>query len=230
VAIPNYFNGPCGPNDEVTLADALAISCNTAFAWLGNELGDDALRDQAQKFGFDESFQTPLRAATSRFPTDPDEPQTAMSAIGQFDVRATAMQMAMVAAAVGNTGGTMRPGGVDQTAAADLAPLETFDPTEFAGAMSPENAAKLTDMMVGVVNEGTGSNARIPGVEVAGKTGTAQTSEDRPNIAWFIAFAPASNPQVAVAVAIERSSAAEVGGNTLAAPIARAVMQAVLSG
>ena len=87
--IPNYFDGPCGPNDEVTLADALAISCNTAFAWLGNELGDDALRDQAQKFGFEESFEIPLRAATSRFPADPDEPQTAMSAIGQFDVRAT---------------------------------------------------------------------------------------------------------------------------------------------
>ncbi|HSO04624.1 MAG TPA: penicillin-binding transpeptidase domain-containing protein, partial [Candidatus Limnocylindrales bacterium] len=196
----------------------------------GNELGDDALRDQAQKFGFDESFETPLRAATSRFPADPDEPQTAMSAIGQFDVRATAMQMAMVAAAVGNAGVTMRPGLVDQAAAPDLAPLETFDPTEFAQAMSRENATQLADMMVGVVNEGTGSNAQIPGVEVAGKTGTAQTAKDRPNIAWFISFAPATDPQVAVAVAIERSGAAEVGGNTLAAPIARAVMQAVLSG
>ena len=175
MAIPNYFDGPCGPDGKVTLAEALAISCNTAFAWLGNELGDDALRDQAQKFGFEESFEIPLRAATSRFPADPDEPQTAMSAIGQFDVRATTMQMAMVAAAVGNAGVTMRPGLVDQTAAPDLNPLETFDPTEFAQAMSPENAAKLAAMMVGVVNEGTGSNARIPGVAVAGKTGTAQT-------------------------------------------------------
>ncbi len=163
VAIPNYFNGPCGPDGKVTLAEALAISCNTAFAWLGNELGDDALRDQAQKFGFDESFEIPLRAATSRFPADPDEPQTAMSAIGQFDVRATTLQMAMVAAAIGNTGVTMRPGLVDQTAAPDLNALETFDPTEFATAMSPENAAQLAEMMVGVVNEGTGSNARIPG-------------------------------------------------------------------
>jgi peptidoglycan glycosyltransferase len=96
--------------------------------------------------------------------------------------------------------------------------------------MAPENAAQVTAMMVGVVNEGTGSNAQIPGVEVAGKTGTAQTSKDRPNIAWFISFAPASDPQVAVAVAIEKSGAPEVGGNLLAAPIARAVMQAVLSG
>ncbi len=230
VAIPNYFNGPCGPDGKVTLAEALAISCNTAFAWLGNELGPDALRDQAEAFGFEESFETPLRAATSRFPADPDPPQTAQSAIGQFDVRATTMQMAMVAAAVGNGGVTMRPGLVEQTAAPDLSPLETFEPSEFARAMSAENAAKLSTMMVGVVTNGTGSNARIPGVSVAGKTGTAETSEDRPNIAWFISFAPADNPQVAVAVAIEKSSAAEVGGNTLAAPIARDVMQAVLAG
>ena len=79
----------------------MAISCNTAFAWLGNELGADALRTQAQLMGFDEQFQIPLRAATSRFPENPDDPQTAMSAIGQFDVRATALQMAMVAAALG---------------------------------------------------------------------------------------------------------------------------------
>ncbi len=230
VAIPNYFNGPCGPDGQVTLAEALAISCNTAFAWLGNELGPDALRDQAEAFGFEESFVTPLRAAASRFPADPDPPQLAQSAIGQFDVRATTLQMAMVAAAVGNSGVTMRPGLVDQTAAPDLNPLETFEPNEFARAMSPENATKLSQMMVGVVANGTGSNARIPGVDVAGKTGTAQTAEDRPNIAWFISFAPATNPKVAVAVAIEKSGAPEVGGNTLAAPIARAVMQAVLSG
>ncbi len=229
VAIPNYFDGECGPGGEVTLADALAISCNTAFAWLGVELGDDALRDQAQKFGFEESFETPLRAAASRFPTDPDEAQTAQSAIGQFDVRATAMQMAMVAASVGNSAATMRPGLVAQSATPDLQPLETFHPTEFAKAMSAENAAKLTDMMVGVVNEGTGSNARIPGVEVAGKTGTAETGEGRPNIAWFIAFAPATNPKVAVAVAVEDAGGGEVSGNQLAAPIARAVMEAVLS-
>ncbi|MGB7980863.1 MAG: penicillin-binding protein 2 [Candidatus Nanopelagicales bacterium] len=230
VAIPNYFDGPCGPDGRVTLAEALAISCNTAFAWLGNELGPDALRDQAEAFGFEEAFVTPLRAATSRFPADPDPPETAQSAIGQFDVRATTLQMAMVAAAVGNGGVTMRPGLVEQTAAPDLNPLETFEPSEFARAMTAENATELSQMMVGVVANGTGSNARIPGVSVAGKTGTAQTSRQRPNIAWFISFAPADNPKVAVAVAIEKSGAAEVGGNTLAAPIARAVMQAVLSG
>jgi len=230
VELPNWTGTACGPDGKVTLAEALAISCNTAFAWLGNELGDDALRDQAEKFGFEESFETPLRAATSRYPTDPDDAQTAMSAIGQFDVRATTMQMAMVAAAIGNDGVTMRPGLVDETAAPDLKPLESFEPSDFAQAMTPEHAAQLTAMMVGVVNGGTGSNAAIPGVQVAGKTGTAQTAKDRPSIAWFISFAPANDPQVAVAVAIENAGVSEVSGNQLAAPIARSVMQAVLSG
>jgi peptidoglycan glycosyltransferase len=197
---------------------------------LGNELGDDALRDQAQKFGFDDAFETPQRAATSRFPEDPDASQTAQSAIGQFDVRATTLQMAMVAAAVGNRGVTMRPGIVEQTSAPDLTPLETFQPAEFAEAMTQEHAAELAEMMVGVVSSGTGSSARIPGVAVAGKTGTAQTSRDRPSIAWFIAFAPAANPEVAVAVAVEDAGTNEVSGNQLAGPIARAVMEAVLAG
>jgi peptidoglycan glycosyltransferase len=230
VELPNWTGTECGPNGEVTLAEALAISCNTAFAWLGNELGDDALRDQAEAFGFEEAFETPQRVATSRFPEDPDASQTAQAAIGQFDVRATTLQMAMVAAAVGNRGVTMRPGIVDQTSAPDLTPLETFNPEEFAEAMTPEHAAELTGMMVGVVSSGTGSSARIPGVPVAGKTGTAQTSEDRPSIAWFIAFAPAQNPEVAVAVAVEDAGTNEVSGNQLAGPIARAVMEAVLAG
>ncbi len=230
VELPNWTGRECGPNGEVTLAEALAISCNTAFAWLGNELGADALRDQAEKFGFEEAFETPLRTATSRFPEDPDEAQTAMSAIGQFDVRATTLQMAMVAAGIAHGGLTMRPGLVDQISAPDLTPLDDFEPRQFARAMSEENAAQLARMMVGVVNGGTGSNARIPGVQVGGKTGTAQTSKDRPSVAWFISFAPATNPRVAVAVAVEDAGVSEVSGNQLAAPIARAVMQAVLAG
>lgn len=229
VELPNWTGTECGPDGKVTLAEALAISCNTAFAWLGNELGADALRDQAEKFGFEESFEIPLRAATSRYADDPDAAQTAMSAIGQFDVRATTLQMAMVTAAIANDGVTMRPGLIEQTAAPDLEPLQVFDPSEFAEAMSPENAAKLVQMMLGVVDRGTGSNAQIPGVQVGGKTGTAQTSADRPSIAWFVSFAPAIDPQVAVAVAVENAGVSEVSGNQLAGPIARSVMEAVLS-
>lgn len=226
--IRNWNGQACGPNNLVTLQRALEISCNTAFAWLGNELGADALRDQAQAMGFDTSFEIPLRAATSRFPADPDAPQTAMSAIGQFDVRATAMQMAMVAAAVGNNGKVMEPYLVQEVRGPDLAILQTTEPKQFAEAMTPLDAVQLTDMLVSVVDNGTGSNARIPGIRVAGKTGTAQTGNDNPAVAWFVAFAPAASPEVAVAVVVEDAGAAEVSGNQLAAPIAKAVIAAVL--
>lgn len=231
VELPNYDGKPCGPNDEVTLARALEVSCNTAFAWLGNELGDDALREQAERFGFGESFEIPLNAAASQFPDNPDASQTAQSAIGQFDVRATAMQMAMVGAAVGNGGMTMRPWLVDQIGAPDLSALETYPPSEFGRAMSAEHAQELTNMMVGTVNNGTASSGRIPGVQVAGKTGEAETGrEGVPNIAWFVSFAPAVNPQVAVAVAVEDAGTFNVSGNGIAGPIAQNVMEAVLGG
>ncbi len=226
--IRNWNGQSCGPGDLVTLRQALAISCNTAFAWLGNQLGADALRTQADLMGFDQSFDIPLRAATSHFPEDPDDPQTAMSAIGQFDVRATALQMAMVGAAVANSGKTMNPYLVQEVRGPDLAILQTTEPSLYEQAMTAVNAAQLTEMLVNVVENGTGSNAQIPGVRVAGKTGTAQTGNDNPAVAWFVAFAPAQSPQVAVAVVVEDAGAAEVSGNQLAAPIARAVIEAVL--
>lgn len=224
----NWSNAPCGPNNRTTLANALAISCNSAFAYLGNELGADTLRAQAEKFGFDSSFDVPMTAATSRFPEDPDPAQTAMSAIGQFDVAATSLQMAQVTASVANKGVTMYPYLVNQVLAPDLTVLSQTQPKEFERAMSEANAGKLMGMMVQVVNSGTGSNAQIPGVNVAGKTGTAETGGGRPNIAWFVAAAPAEDPQVAVAVAVENAGAAEVSGNAIAAPIARSVIEAVL--
>lgn len=229
VRLPNWTGTECGPNGKTTLADALAISCNTAFAWLANELGADALREQAEKFGFESSFDTPLRVATSRFPKDPDGAQLAMSGIGQYDVRATPMQMAMATAAIANGGLTMRPHLVENVSSPDLTTLEETAPEDFERAMSEENATSLIQMMVGVVDHGTGSNGKIPGVQVGGKTGTAQTAKDRPSIAWYVSFAPASSPRVAVAVAVENAGTNEVSGNQLAAPIARAVMSAVLS-
>lgn len=224
----NWFNGPCGPNNQVTLEEALVISCNTAFAWLGNELGEDALREQSQKFGFDTSFEVPMTAAAARFPTDPDEAQVALSSIGQYEVRATALAMAQVAGAIANDGVTMYPNLVGTISAPDLAVLETLQPRTFAQAMSATRARQLREMMVAVVSRGTGSNARIPGVPVGGKTGTAETGNDQPNIAWFIALAPAENPEVAVAVMVENAGTTEVSGNQLAAPIARDVIEAVL--
>jgi peptidoglycan glycosyltransferase len=156
-----------------------------------------------------------------------------MAAIGQYDVSATALQMAMVAAAIGNHGQVMYPYLVSQVLSPELVPLDTAQPTVFSQAMSPANADSLLSMMVTVVNRGTGSNAQIPGVAVGGKTGTAQTAPGLPPHAWFVSVAPADpggTSSVAVAVVLQNGGgAAEVSGNKLAAPIARAVMEAVLA-
>jgi penicillin-binding protein A len=225
----NWNERPCSPSGEVTLEQALAISCNTAFGWLGLELGANRLRDQARAFGFDSSVEIPLRAATSRFPSDPDAPQTALSAIGQYDVRATALQMAMVVAALGNEGVLMRPHLVDQLLAPNLTVLEETRPVQIRRAVSERTARALVSMMVATVERGTGGNARIPGIEVGGKTGTAQNRAGSPPHAWFVSLAPARSPRIAVAVVLENGGGeTEVSGNRLAAPIAREVMRAVL--
>ena len=228
----NWSGTACGPDSKTTLANALAVSCNTAFASIGLDLGADALRTQAEKFGWGTSFEIPLRAATSRFPPDPDLPQTAMSAIGQFDVTATALQMAMVGAGIADNGQVMYPYLVSQTLSPELEVLQNAEPRAFSQAMTPANAAAELGMMVTVVEQGTGSNARIPGVVVGGKTGTAQTAPGQPPHAWFVGVAPAGVPgqaSVAVAVVLQNGGgAAEISGNRLAAPIAKAVMEAVL--
>ena len=225
----NWTKRSCGINNVTTLDHALSISCNTAFAWLGTQLGAQAINDQAQKFGFGTSFNIPMSVATSKFPRSIDRAQTAMSAIGQYDVQATPLQMAMVAAGIGNNGIVMNPYIVSQVLGPDLKVLDNTTPTEFSRAMSPENAAILRDMMVHVVATGTGSNARIAGVAVGGKTGTAETKPGSPAHAWFVALAPSSNPEVAVAVVLQNGGGAhEISGNGLAAPIARAVIQAIL--
>ncbi|HSK54433.1 MAG TPA: penicillin-binding protein 2 [Jiangellales bacterium] len=227
--LPNQSGQPCGPGGETTLTNALRISCNTAFAYLGNDLGDDALREQAERFGYNSQPLPEMNAATSVFPDDLDAPQTALSAIGQFDVRATPLEIAMTSAAVANRGVLMRPYLVEEILGPDLAVIDQTQPSELSRAMSAETARDLTAMMVDVVENGTGGNAAIPGVPVAGKTGTAQSSADRPPYAWFTSFAPADDPRVAVAVVIEEAGEnTDISGGRLAAPVARAVMEAVL--
>jgi peptidoglycan glycosyltransferase len=228
--LPNFDGEPCTGGDTTTIADALRLSCNTTFGSLGLELGADVLREQAQAFGFGARFSIPMTTATSRFPEDPDEPQTALSAIGQFDVQSTPLQMAMVAGGVANNGVVMTPYLVAEVRGPDFTPLDITEPEELSRAVSAEVSDQLTEMMIAVVEEGTGSNAVIPGVEVAGKTGTAQQGEDEPPHAWFVSFAPADDPRVAVAVIIEDGGGQpEISGNRLAAPIARQIMEAVLA-
>ena len=226
----NFGGEGCG-GDPISLADALRVSCNTAFASLGMDLGGDAIREQADRFGFDDpSLTVPLPVSESVFPTDLDAPSTAQSAIGQRSVRATPLQMAMVASAIANDGRLMRPYLVDSVRSADLRDVTTTEPELLSTAVSPGTASALRDMMVQVVQSGSGTAAQIPGVQVAGKTGTAQTTADQAPHAWFTAFAPADDPQVAVAVLVEHGGnlGNEATGGQVAAPIAKAVIEAVL--
>ncbi|WP_046529698.1 peptidoglycan D,D-transpeptidase FtsI family protein [Cellulomonas sp. FA1] len=229
-AITNFGGGSCG-GDQVSLADALRISCNTAFAELGVTLGEDALREQSARFGFDDpDLEVPLRVTRSVFPTDLDPPALAQTAIGQRDVQASPLQMAMVASAIANDGRLMKPYLVDTVRSADLTVVSQNEPEEYSQAVSAGTADELTRMMVGVVDSGTGRAAQIPGVQVAGKTGTAQTLEGQPPHAWFTAFAPADAPRVAVAVIVENGGSLgnEATGGGVAAPVAKAVIEAVL--
>ena len=229
--LPNETRSPCGPNDQTTLIHALEISCNTAFGSLGLELGGEKLRAQAAKFGFGDTLNIPLRVSPSSVPADLNEPQAAQSAIGQYDVRTTPLQMAMVAAGVANEGSVMTPYLVRTVRSADLDVIDTTEPQQLSQAMEPRTAEILTKMMVSVVENGSGVRSRIDGVAVAGKTGTAQHDPGRPPHAWFISFAPAGDPKVAVAVVVEEGgvTGSEAGGGRIAAPIAKSVMEAVIN-
>ena len=230
-SVGNYDGGNCGGR-RITLTQALQVSCNVTFMSLANELGVDAMAEQAEAFGFNDTSLEDLGGqAESLYPRDLDPPQTALSGIGQSSVTATPLQMAMVVAAIANDGDVMRPYVVDEVRAANLSVLDRTDPQSISKAISSTTAEELTSMMVATVDSGTATPAQIPGVQVAGKTGTAQSTADRPPYAWFVSFAPADNPQVAVAVLVQSSdtSRSEIGGGRLGGPIAKAVMEAVIN-
>jgi peptidoglycan glycosyltransferase len=222
--LQNFEGEQCSGGSRISLADALRVSCNTAFGALGLRLGADTIRKQAEAFGFGDDVDVPMRAAPSRFPDDISGPNVAFAAIGQDSDAVTPLQMAMVAAGVANDGVVMQPYLVAKTQAPDLSTLSVTQPKELTTAVSPQIADQLTQMMQGVVQSGTGTAAQIPGVAVAGKTGTAENTPGQPTHAWFICFAPAENPQIAVAVIVENGGT----GGTTAAPIARQVMGAAL--
>ena len=226
--LPNSTN--CG-GSTTTISNALRVSCNTAFANLGLEVGQDKLREQAQKFGFNARHLADLNGVASQFPDEMDQAQLALSAIGQYDVAASPLQMAMVTAGIANDGAVMDPYVVSMVQGPDLKPLSTTNPTKLSQAMSPANAKELQEMMRIVVSQGTGSSAQISGVDVAGKTGTAQSDPSRKPFAWFTSFAPVDDPKVAVAVIVEDADIPrqDIAGGRVAAPIARATMQAALS-
>ncbi|MBB4716097.1 cell division protein FtsI/penicillin-binding protein 2 [Streptomyces luteogriseus] len=225
-------NAPC---TNATIRTALEYSCNNVFAKMAVKLGQDKVKAMAEKFGFnDDKLDVPVRAYTSVYPSDMDPSQTALTGIGQFDVTATPLQMAMVSAAIANGGKLVSPHMVSQITDSGGDVLEDYDDASTKEIVSSSTAEQLQSAMETVVNKGTGTNAKVPGSTVGGKTGTAQHGENNSQVpyAWFTSYgkSDSSGKEVAVAVMVEQSDAArsEVSGNGLAAPVAKAMMQAAL--
>lgn len=230
--LENFGGASCGPGATATLREAFAKSCNTAFVELGIKTGAEKLKSTAQAFGLDSPPPAiPLQVAESTTGPISDAAALGMSSIGQRDVALTPLQNAQVAATIANDGIAMRPYLVDSLKGPDLTTIATTAPAQERRAVSPQVAATLTDLMV-AAEQVTQQKGAIAGVQIASKTGTAEHGTDPRNTpphAWYIAFAPASDPKVAVSVLIEdggdRLSAT---GGALAAPIGRATIAAAL--
>jgi peptidoglycan glycosyltransferase len=227
----NFGGEVCGGQ----LPELLTVSCDTGFGQVGLDLGGGRLETEARAFGFDRTPPIDLPApAQSYFPPASSFPKAlptlAFSAIGQDNVSATPLEMAMVAAGIADHGTIMTPHVLARVSDAQNAVVSTYQPKAWLHATSPATAATMTTLMESVVTSGTAQAAQIPGVAVAGKTGTAQTGTGLTDD-WFIAFAPAAHPTIAVAVVLPDEPADdEYQGGTLAAPIAKAVIEAFLAG
>lgn len=235
--LANYSRGTCG---DGTLQSALQHSCNTAFAQLADELGEEKLRAQAEKFGMGQTdLEIPMTVVPScigpraegNCMVIADRPSLFQSGIGQKDVRMTALENASIAATIANGGERMRPQLVQQILAPDLDEISGYDEESLGEAMSSEDAAELRDMMV-KSEENTGGDGKRDNLTIASKTGTAETGLDpktTPPFAWYVAFAPADNPQIAVAVVVESKDVAATGGK-LSAAVGRATINALVGG
>jgi peptidoglycan glycosyltransferase len=234
--IQNFGGELCPGGSRITLTQALTVSCNVVYGQVGLAVGAQKLTDQAHAFGFapdssggDVPFDIPWQEGV--FPNASyfaDRlPAVAISAIGQDQVLANPMQMALVASAIADRGVEMRPRLVEEIRDQDGRVVKTFAPEEWGRPMSARDAAELTQMMISVVEHGTGTAARIPGITVAGKTGTAQhgTGSEPPH-AWFVCFSPDLDLAVAVVVVNGGNLGSEATGGQVAAPIARAVLEA----
>ncbi len=227
--IRNFDRQVCGSGTEVNLQTAFRRSCNTVFGALGLQLGGETLGLQAEAFGFNQDTPFEIPVLNSVFPAPSefsnDLPALAQSAIGQRDVRATPLEMAMVAGAVANDGIIMGPMLVSRVFDADGEVVSQTEPELLQRAVSPSTASIISDLMERVVASGTGTRATVPNVRVAGKTGTAETGVGPPHV-WFIGFAPVEQPTIALAVLVE--SGGEAGenatGGSVAAPIAQEIL------
>jgi peptidoglycan glycosyltransferase len=226
----------CGTG-KIPFTQAMEFSCNTSFAPLAVQVGASAMHKQAEAFGFNQTYLQDLPGqAISKYPAGMDPAQTALSGFGQASVTSSPLQLAMVSAGIANKGVLMRPYITDELQSPSQEPLVPGHSEQLSQAVSATTATEVTKLMVATVQSGTATPAAIPGVLVAGKTGTAQSGLTNPDgtevppYAWFTSFAPAYAPKVAVAVMLQHVNrpTSEIAGGTLGGPIAKAVMEAVL--
>lgn len=230
----NAYGGDCGGGAEVTVTQALVLSCNVPMAELAMSMDRDEIPKMAREFGFGEELLIPLTVTPSVSPQPMDQAQVAISAIGQLDVRATPLQMAMVSAGIFNDGVVMKPGMVEQVITPDLRTESVFEPEELSRPISSQTASQLESIMqLGVESSiGLATRAKIEGARVGGKTGTAENGVDEPYTLWFTGWAEMGGRQVAVAVVIEEAGGEAYGfdgsSSELPVVVGKQIMEAVL--
>ena len=222
----NFAGGPCNDVGSATLTWILAHSCNTPFAQAAVELGQDRIRETAERFGFNDSGEIPLPVTESVFPEDLDDAALAQSAIGQRDVQATALQMTMVTMGIANGGVVMEPEMVETVRRPDLTVVSEFAPRERGRAMDEDVAEQIAGMMEATVQEGTASAARSDALRIAAKTGTAEKDGSENVNTWVTGFAPVEDPQVAVTVVYEDQN--EDSAHSTAVESMQRIMEAVV--
>lgn len=238
--LQNASRSTCGTGAKATLEQAIVMSCNIPIAEMTTQLDDNAVSDMAEQFGFEKDLSIPMTVTPSQSPTPDGKAQVALSSIGQQDVRATPLQIAMVSAGIANGGVVMKPNVVEKVITPDLTVEKEYTPEQFSQPISKKTADLITQMMERGVDtsDGLAQKAAIDGVRVAGKTGTAENGNDAdgnplPYTLWFTGFAPVDDPQVAVAVVIADGGGEayeNVGGSyDLPTAVAKQVMEAVLS-
>ena len=235
VPLKNDLGESYGP---ITLTTAMTNSVNTVFGQIGEALGKPTMADYMRRFGFyakppldypaDELLASGERLNGRLLPVRSDQVDVGRMAIGQDKLAVTPLPMAMVVAAIANGGRLMKPHLADRIVDPDGRTVDRVEPSVYGTPVSPQTAAAVNGMMRTVVESGTGTAVQLPGIEVAGKTGTAEIGTVGANLTQpsFVAFAPADNPRIAIAVTVERSQGGF--GGTVAAPIARAVLDSLL--
>ena len=231
-SLENYGGESCG-GERTTFSHAFAESCNTPFAQLAMNVGEEELSKEAKNWGFDSDLSIPLKVTPSTYPHNDSQAQTAMAGIGQASVQATPLMMAMVAATVANKGEQMTPYLVSRILDPDLNEVSSTSTKVARTPIDSATASSLSSLMQTAVAEGTGTSAQVSGVQVAGKTGTAETGTDSGPTTWFVGFAGTDidKPEIALAVVLDGNAETEDGatGGKIAGPVAAQVIDAAVN-